>query len=69
MTGPLEKAETGRLHLENEVGRLNRELARVREVVAKFADLFGEPDERGMREARVTRATIDRYRREAGVIR
>lgn len=66
---PLAKAERERLRLENDRDSLARELARVREVVDKFADLFSEPDERGMREARVTRATIDRYRREAGVIR
>jgi hypothetical protein len=43
------------------------ETRKMRDVVCKLLDLFGAPDDRLMQQARVTRATLQRYAAEAGV--
>jgi hypothetical protein len=52
---------------ERELTAAKAETQRMRDVVCKLLDLFGKPDERRMRHASVTAATLERYAAEAGV--
>lgn len=62
----LHRAEIGRLTAQRD--QLERESRARRDLLCRVIDAFGAPDDRRMRHASVTDATVKRWCAEAGII-